>query len=315
MNKIIFINTSRTPEPLLSHALSTLETRGFVFSHSIFSRAKTAVLVNTPEKVFLTPLAKLFGKRIIWLELPGNGNLPASGLMKLLYKKYKRTVETVVFSRREDSEKSRLEHHVLPAALPEPSTYQQDLFAVLADRPRRRFVAASIIRGLDKRLVERLLSALAATLPVCPIMELLIVGEGEDRKQLQWLVRRMGLTNRVWLVGDSTTPSRWLEDVNVYVVAEDNPRLEHIAGAVAAFRAGLPVLADLKSGLGNIVTSKTGALIDLSDVETVARQLVRLEQEVELCKDMGAEAREVSHNLTFERFTNDLATILLHGSI
>ncbi len=307
MKKIILINSSRTPQPLLLRAFGILQSRGFIFVRSWFSRGAIMVLGHWPEKIFMTPLARLFGKRVMWLDMPGVQAVPSQPLLSWLYQRAQRQAEVIVFGHR--VLQAAAVHTILPAAMPEPEVYQHDLFSALADRQRRRFVIASIIPNLDKRLVERLLSALAVTLTICPSMELLIIGEGEGRKRLQWLIRRMDLQNKVWLVGESATPSRWFEDVNVYIVAEERPGLDSIAGGVAALRCGVPVLTHTSSGLEDIVTAKTGALIDLSDTETLARQLLRLEQDEELRKNIGAEAKRSAEHLTFERFTTDLATI------
>ena len=59
-----------------------------------------------------------------------------------------------------------------------------------------------------------------------------------------------------------------------------------------------------------VITSKTGALIDMTDSETLARQFLRLEQAGDLRKSIGQAAKEQAEKLTFEHFVEILSRIL-----
>jgi glycosyltransferase involved in cell wall biosynthesis len=199
-------------------------------------------------------------------------------------------------------------HFVLPAGTA-PREQQSDLFRALAGHQRHRFVIGSVIDGLDKPLVERLLGALTVGLSVCSSLELVIVGEGENRKQLQWLIRKLGLASHVWLPGEGAA-ARWLEHVDVYVLPQTDPGLSEIADAILAMRYGVPVLGPAGASLGDIITAKTGALIEISDAEILARQFIRLQQDETLRKQLGVEARLHAETLTFERLLADMSNVL-----
>lgn len=286
-----------------------------LLGRTLVSKPDALACCSWPEQTILSPLAALFGWRVIWFRIPGTVQEPRGWLLRKLQAAAAKRAEIVTFSgevRQQLEEKGigKRWHLLRPAVRPQDAPHQQDMFQTMAGRREHRFVIGAMVENLDRLHMERLLSALTIALTVSPAFELVIVGEGEQRKPLQWLIRKMNLSSHVWLAGSNIAPARWLEHVDVYAMPHDRPGLEEIANAIVAMNYGLPVLASDKAGLGDIITAKVGALVDMGDAETVARQFRRLEQAGDLRKTLGAEAQREAENLTFERFVGDLRVIL-----
>ncbi len=318
------VNDRKNGKPFLPHSLPIVLIfsplwyglyLGSMLARTIFSNTRTLVCFNWPEKIILTPVAKLCKWRVIWLELPDT-SFPKDFLTKRLISRIARKAEIIVFSAEQGEEWKKITHqkselHITsPFAYPSALVHQDDLFQALAERPRHRFVIAAVLEGLEKELIERLLSALAIGLTVCSILELMIIGDGERRKQLLWLIRKMGLGNHVWLVGGSKNFLRWLGHVDMFVLPHEKPSLEEIATTILVMNQAIPVLGNQGVGLGEVITSKTGALIDMTDSETLARQFLRLEQAGDLRKSIGRAAKEQAEKLTFEHFVEIFSRIL-----
>ncbi len=268
------------------------------------------------EKIILTPAAKLLGLNVVWLEFPDEDRAYRTGWLASLLRRASRQARVVVFSSETESAlrdvlapDTRF-NLVLPAARQETNRYQEDMFRRLAGGDRHRFVIGSIIDQLDKPLIERLLSALAIAKTVSAAIELVIIGEGETRKQLQWLMRKMGLERNVWLVGGAEESLQWLEHLNVYILPHERPSLDDIGGAIAAMSRAVPVLAHTSAGVSDIVNAKTGALLDMADSETLARHLLKLEQDQELCRALGREAQARTRDLTVTAAADKLAALV-----
>lgn len=311
--------------PLLSSSkalvLSLLPVWFFLYAiifgfRTLVFKSRTVICLHWPEKLIFSPIAHFFKWRVLWVEFPDAIKPPHFFLCKKLYQYSARHSEIIVFSHqqeklfREHCPKNRSLHLVKPLTYPNAPFHQQDLFKALADRPRHRFVIGAIVENLDKKVIERLLSALAIGLSVCSTLELMIIGDGENRKQLLWLIRKMGLGNHVWLVGSSTDFVRWLEHVDMYVLPYQNPSLEDIAKTILVMSQGIPVLGHMSAGLDEVINSQTGALIDITDSETIARHIIHLEQAGDLRKSIGKEAKRAAHHLTFEQFILDFSAIL-----
>ncbi len=286
-----------------------------LLGRTFFARPDVLVCLSWPEQIILSPLAALFGWRVIWFRIPGTIREPRGWLLRKLHASAAKKAEIVVFNE-EIKDKlifnktCRTAYALRPALGPQDAPHQQDMFQSMVGRREHRFVIGTVIESLDRQLIERLLSALTIALTVSPTFALVIVGEGEQRKPLQWLIRKMNLSSHVWLAGTDIAPARWLEHVDVYAMPHDRPGLEEISHAIVAMNYGLPVLASDKADLGDIITAKVGALVDMGDAETVARQFRRLEQAGDLRKTLGAEAKRAAEELTFERFVGDLKMIL-----
>lgn len=283
---------------------------------TLFFKTRTIICLNWPEKLIFSPIAHFFRWRVIWVEFPDALKPPHFFLFKMLYQWASEHSEIIVFSRQQEKllqeimPKVKSLSVVRPLTYPQPPFHQQDLFKALADRPRHRFVIGAIVENLDKKLIERLLSTLAIGLSVCSTLELMVIGDGENRKQLLWLIRKMGLGNHVWLVGSGTDFIRWLEHVDMYILPHENPSLEEIAKTILVMGQGIPVLGHNQAGLDEVINTRTGALIDITDSETIARQIIHLEQAGDLRKSIGKEAKRAALDLTFEQFILDFSTIL-----
>lgn len=282
---------------------------------TLFSKTRMVMCVNWPEKIIISPWARWLGWRVLWLELP-DAPQPSSYLWRKLSKRAGKKVEHIVFSlsRAEEwrtvgsAEKSV--HLLTPSIYPRAAVRQVDLFQALAERPRHRFVIGAIIDNLDRKLIERLLSALTSGLSVCSTLELMIIGEGENRKELMWLIRKMGLGNHVWLVGQTDNILRHLEYVDVFVMPQEAPSLEEIGQAVFVLSQGIPVIGQVGSGFESIITPAIGGVANMVDSEALAAEFLRFEQLEGLTTKTARLAREQAERFTFEKLVKEIKDVL-----
>jgi len=279
------------------------------------ARTNIVILAHWPEKIIFSPLARLLGRRIFWLEYPERDITKLSPIIKFFYRRFSKNVSFIVFGNKPAATlRSVVGDKNISVILPTSAAnnfQQHSIFKTLAEQSKRgRFVVGSVLYGLPRDQAERLLSALAIAQTVCPTIELVIVGEGKNRRQIQWLARRMNLERRVWLAGPTADFQRWVGQLDVYVVANKRPTLEDSAWAISAMASGLPVIAPQQAWLEDVVTAKTGILTDINDPEILARQLISLQQETELCERLGKEARTMAQKLSFENFVNSFTKLL-----
>ncbi|MCX6792679.1 MAG: glycosyltransferase [Candidatus Falkowbacteria bacterium] len=278
-------------------------------------RPNTVILAHWPEKIIFSPLVSLFGKRLIWLEYPEKDLSKMSPFIKFFYKRFSKNVSFVVFGNKSSEILRKIVGDkdisvFLPTAA-SAHLQQHSIFKTLAEQTNRgRFVIGSVLYGLPRDQAERLLSALSIAQTVCPNIELVIIGEGKNRRQIQWLARRMNLERRVWLAGPTVDFQRWVGQLDVYVIANKRPSLEDASWAISAMASNLPVIAPQQAWLEDVVNSKTGIMTDIDDPETLARQFINLQQETELCQQIGKEARLMSQKLTFENFVDSFTKLL-----
>lgn len=134
---------------------------------------------------------------------------------------------------------------------------------------------------------------LAAALPRG--MRLRLVGGGEQRAELEALVRPLGLQDQVEFAG--ATPHaqvpRWLHGFDIYAAAS---RLDSESFGVAVIEAsacGLPVVVTRVGGLPEVVLEgETGLVVEREDPPALAAALKRLALDPALRRRLGARGRE-----------------------
>lgn len=285
---------------------------GNLLLRTTFSRSRILICVQWPEKIILSPWARLLGWRVLWLEIPGLTTSP-HWLIAFLSRHIGHGSEIITFNQISGHkwQTTHSVHYLAPAPSPQMNSRQLDLFKVLADQPRRaRFVIGAVVSNLEPKLIEPLLSALRQALTVCPTMELMIIGEGEGRKSLLWLIRRMGLGNHVWLAGETANLHRHFEYVDVYVVSQAFPTLEEISLAIMVLAQGIPVVGQIGSGLEAIIVPSVGALVEIGNPEALAAEFLRFEQLTDLKSKVARAAREHAQQFTFARLVKDFKTVL-----
>jgi glycosyltransferase involved in cell wall biosynthesis len=168
------------------------------------------------------------------------------------------------------------------------------------------------------RLVEEkgagdALAALAA-LEGCPDARLLVIGEGPERPALEAARVRLGLEERVTLLG-------WVQpgQVRAHLAAADifvGPSRRAPDGWVEAqgltfaeaMSVGLPVIATRSGGIpDSVVDGKTGLLVEEGRADQLAAAIARLARDPQLCHRLGEAGRalaeaELSRRVSAARF-------------
>jgi glycosyltransferase involved in cell wall biosynthesis len=108
-----------------------------------------------------------------------------------------------------------------------------------------------------------------------PELDLVIAGTGSQMASLADRVARLGLVDRVRLLGDQSREQVFslMKGARCLVVpslAEAHPLV-----VLEAWVAGLPVLASAVKGLRDLVTDERGALFSLEDPDSLVRLLQR----------------------------------------
>lgn len=118
-----------------------------------------------------------------------------------------------------------------------------------------------------------LLRAFAAVSKVRPA-RLIILGEGERRRQLETLAEELGVSAAVSLPGFVDNPFAYMAHANLYVLSS---RWEGLPGAlIQALACGCPVVStDCPSGPREILENGIGTLVAVGDVQGLAAAITQ----------------------------------------
>ena len=122
----------------------------------------------------------------------------------------------------------------------------------------------------------------------------LIVGDGELRQSLEKMARRLGIARHVEFTGHCEDVAPLLSIMDIMVIASLSE-----GGPITLFEAmasGCAVISTNTIGLKHkIKDGQTGFLVPPENSNAIARKLLQLLKDSDLCKAMGGRAKEVSH--------------------
>ena len=175
--------------------------------------------------------------------------------------------------------------------------------------PEKALVAITVSRLAPEKNLPLLLHAFAHIAADTPDLYLIIVGGGPDEEYLRGLVRLLGLTSRVRLVGKvpyEEVPN-WLALGDFFAITSVNE--SHPLTMLEALAAGLPVLGVICPGVEDTIIEGVNGLLSSEDTQFFAAQIRRLATEPDLRARLAAGARETCKQYDIHRVS---AMIMAH---
>lgn len=264
---------------------------------------KTIVCFGLNDKLMYTVWARFFKIKVIWLEFPNTNYQGINKIIFWLYKKLSQRALLVAFC---SQTKKHLESLsvteesislIFPGVVEKKLQYQENIFNSLvqkdrSDYRRKYFTIGTILELNKKERMETIFYALKSALQVVPNLQLIIIGEGPEKKNLTWLAKKIKIENLVWFVGEQKYIKKWLESFDLLLVSAEKPELFDLNNVLEAMSVGLPVIGPLHQGLEDLVyENKTGSLISMDNSEMLARQIIKLHQEKNWRLNLGQMGR------------------------
>jgi len=268
---------------------------------------KTLICLNRNEKIIFTPLAKILKIKTVWLELPEN-NYKDSTAINRFYKSLAKKAEVVTFlDLTKNIFKTKIlgpdcdkKIHVIHPGVKNHRERQDNLFSNLAkadhaDFSRKFFSIGTVTNFTQPNQLENLFQAIKTCLPVIANPQLVIIGDGPERKNLTWAAKKMEIDSLVWFVGEQPFLGKWFDSIDIFVPVDETPALANLEAILKAMAAGLPVVGFRDHGFEDLILeNKTGSLIETNNSEMLARQIIKLYQDKKLRAELGKNAREIA---------------------
>ncbi|MBX7218958.1 MAG: N-acetyl-alpha-D-glucosaminyl L-malate synthase BshA [Blastocatellia bacterium] len=129
---------------------------------------------------------------------------------------------------------------------------------------------------------------------------LVMVGDGPEKSQAEWLARQLGVHKNVLFVGKQPNIPAYLSIADVLLLPSETESFG--LSALEAMACEVPVVASHVGGLPEVVSDgETGYLADVGDVEAMAKYALKILSSESLRKKMGQAARQAA----VERFSTD----------
>ena len=135
-----------------------------------------------------------------------------------------------------------------------------------------------------------------------PNAQLVLVGDGPLRPQLQDMAQRLGIANRVAFLGLRTDVAQVLKACDIYVHSTNSDGFG--IAACEAMAAGLPVIVSDVPGLAEVVEG-AGIVFPKGDDEALARELRMLIASPDRCRQMSRASSERAQHFSIDRIVDE----------
>lgn len=141
--------------------------------------------------------------------------------------------------------------------------------------------------------------------------EVVLVGDGPERADIEKLISGLGLSERVKLLGNRDDVPELLSTAEMLVLASDYEGCP--LSVLEAMAAGVPVVATRVGGVPEIIDEDvTGRLVEPGEPDALATEIGTLLDDAPIRESLGTAARTIARErFTRERMSSELAELYL----
>lgn len=137
-------------------------------------------------------------------------------------------------------------------------------------------------KGLDF-----LIRAYASVSKDFPDTVIIIIGEGEERKNLEKLIKGLGLEKKVYLIGFKPDAERLLKAFDILTLTSRTEAFPYVV--LEAGLAGIPIIASRVGGIPEVISNKKNGMLvepkNVFDIEYSLRELLQSEHKRKILGD------------------------------
>lgn len=142
-------------------------------------------------------------------------------------------------------------------------------------------------------------------------MELQLIGDGEQKEALLFLVQSLAVKEHVKFLGriDNNALPAFYQKAHVFVLPSKNEGMSN--SALEALASGLPLVVSGTGGMPELVTDgENGFFVDSGDIEGFAATLLKFSQDYSLVEKLGAASRRRAETRSWQRTAEKFLDLL-----
>lgn len=252
--------------------------------------------LTLPDKLIMTPIAKLLNYKIVWQEYELIQPVVSSSVYNFFYNwgaKYAKVVTAFSFIQDEiKKDNIKCDSCVInPGIDIELYKKQTDIFGAMAEKKfefkeRGRFTIGCIAELTSDCGMEYLIKALAIIRKENTDVELVIVGDGTQKENLQWLIGQLNLKDGVRIMGYNENFADCAQDFDVFVMPRASGSFD--AGIIEAMACAKPMIAVGTGPTNEIIENeKSGLLVAACNPQILADAILRIKSDAALAEKIA----------------------------
>jgi len=285
-----------------------------LFYYRFFHKTKILYCLSFTEKLILTLPARFLGYKIFWIEhvIPGrwlklNPFRPLyvfnSHFVKIIAVSWAVKNQLIKLKIKEKKIKT-IYNGIDLTPKKEAGNYQN--LAQISQFNYSPFTVGTVCRLHKEKGIEYLLGAIKIAANFIPNLQLIILGDGPEKKNLIWLTKKLEIDERVKFVGFQKNPTNWINNFEIFILPTAQKEAFGIV-LLEAMAQAKPVIATKVGGIPEVVLDQiTGLLVEPKKSEAIADALIYLFAHPEERKRMGENGRKrVETFFTLEKMVEE----------
>ncbi|PIY96154.1 MAG: hypothetical protein COY66_04800 [Candidatus Kerfeldbacteria bacterium CG_4_10_14_0_8_um_filter_42_10] len=252
---------------------------GLLINYRISRRISLLYCFSLTEKILITLPARILGIKVVWIEHVTTERWLALNPYKIFYRFSSRFAAIVAISEVIKKQLIR-EIRINPSkilVIYNGVDFPPVNFLDFKSRVNKKGFIIGVVARLEKEKgIEYLLRAVEIGQEVIPQIKLIVVGDGSQRKNLQWLASSIGISSKVQFVGFQENIKGWIRNFDALVLP--SAIRESFGIVLIEAMANLrPVIASRIGGVTEIIEDKkTGLLVEPANAESLAQAIIYL---------------------------------------
>ena len=155
------------------------------------------------------------------------------------------------------------------------------------------------------------ISAIAELIKTEPTLRLILIGEGQERQEIEQQIIELNLSNHVFLLGNIVEAARFLKAFDMFVLASKSESYGYVLHEAGL--AGLPVVATDVGGIPDIITNnQSGLLVPPNNVSAMTKAVKKLIDNSDLAKSLATNLVDKMSTRTIEKMTRVTEDLYKH---
>lgn len=153
-----------------------------------------------------------------------------------------------------------------------------------------------------------LISAFAARVKTNPTNRLVLIGEGEERTTLEKHIKKLGLEQQVFLLGNIIEAARFLKAFDAFVLVSKSESYGYVLHEAGL--AGVPIIATNVGGIPDIIKNgEDGLLIRPDSVNILTQALTEIQTNPQRAQTRATNLRQKLNTRTVAKMTRQTESL------
>jgi glycosyltransferase involved in cell wall biosynthesis len=256
-----------------------------LFYYRLFKKTKILYCLSLTEKLILTIPARLIGYKVFWIEhvIPGRWLRLNPFRPLYIFNSYfakiiavSDAVQKKLIGLKASRKNIRLIYNGIAIKEELDEKNKRENLVAQTKINQTVFTIGTVCRLNKEKGIEYLLRAVSIAKDFIPSLQLIVIGDGPEKKNLIWLAKKLEIGDRTQFVGFQEELTNWIDGFEIFIL----PSVKKEAFGLVlldAMAKAKPIIATKIGGIPEVILDQiTGILIEPKNSEAIANAILHL---------------------------------------